>query len=200
MGIDPREKVSGDWWSQPRSEFGSKVSLLAHHMTCIHVAGCWKVDWIGWGEGAPELTGAGHAQHSKEATIACGLQRFQGLLVPFRSWGSPATVLASQFQRCCSFLFDAGRWGSEICLGFVLFQLSRSFFLCSAARMQSSVQFQVIPDVVQLVADCTSTDESLFFLTTGRFLSCTTMHKKVKSPEEWAHSTTISIKCEQNDK
>ena len=39
----------------------------------------------------------------------------------------------------------------------------RSCSLCSAARMQSSVQFQVIPDVVQLVADCTSTDESLFF-------------------------------------
>lgn len=38
-------------------------------------------------KGGPEMTGAGHAQHSKEATIACGLQRFQGLLVPFHSLG-----------------------------------------------------------------------------------------------------------------
>ena len=156
MGIDPREKVSGDWWSQPWSEFGSKVKLLDHHMTCIHVAGCWKVDWIGWGEGAPEATGTGHAQHSKEATIACGLQRFQGLLVPFRSWGSPATVLAGQFQRS-SFLFleTLELWilsclmsSKKIVL--VSFWFKVVFPLqCSQDAIFGSVSDHYIPDVVQ---------------------------------------------------
>jgi hypothetical protein len=139
-------------------------------MTCIHVAGCWKVDWIGWGEGAPEVTGAGHAQHSKEATIACGLQRFQGLLVPFRSWGSPDTVLAGQFQRC-SFLFDAGAL-NFVLVSFwfqVVFPLQCSIFGSVAGRSRCGASS----------ADCTSTKSHLFwFLTTGRFYSCTTKHKK----------------------
>lgn len=133
---------------------------MAHHMTsttCMQAAG-W--DWMMMRGVRPrdEMTGAGHAQHSKEATIACGLERFHFISgpacpLPLPAWGSP-------WPQCLPASFATVPECS--CSGFVFILVDfRSFSLCSSTSvvpqpraLWSSIQYlqlQVTPNVVHLV-------------------------------------------------
>ena len=128
------------------------------------------------------MTGAGHAQHSKEATIVCGLERFHFISGPALSPSAPslglttATVLAGQFRHCsqCSC--------SGFCLSRLYFGLFQVVFplqyQCTTATRD--VIFHSVPAAAghskcsTTSADCTSTESHVFcFLTTAGSLSCT---------------------------
>lgn len=124
------------------------------------------------------MTGAGHAQHSKEATFACGLERFHFISGPacplaLPPWGSPRPqCLPASFAT----VHNARALVLFVSVSFILVYF-RSFSLCSSTAtrdVRSCIQYlqlQVTPNAVH----CTGTETHVFcFLTTEGSLSCTT--------------------------
>jgi len=127
------------------------------------------------------MTGAGHAQHSKEATIVCGLERFHFISrpacpLPLPPWGSPRPqCLPASFATvhnaralgfvCLGFWFISGRFPSAVPVYHSHARCDLPFTVPAAAGHSKCSTTS---------ADCTSTESHVFcFLTTAGSLSCT---------------------------
>ena len=189
-----REKVSGDWWSQLRSELGEQGKAADGSSHDIHVA-CRLLEWIGWwdeGKGGPKMKWQALGTRSipkRQPSFAAlkGFISFRGLLcpLPLPPWGSPR-------PQCLSASFACSQCScSGFCLSRFYFGLFQVVFplqyQCTTATRD--VIFHSVPAAAghskcsTTSADCTSTESHVFcFLTTAGSLSCT---RKVSVAQQW---------------